>query len=317
MTGVRPVLVATNLDDPTADIVIKELHLRGVPVTRFDSADFPADLTLSAHMGTGRRWQGRLGTPTRTVRLEAVRSLYYRRPTGFAFPSLNQQDARFAVLQARYGLGGVLASLPECVYVNHPNRIGDAEYKPAQLAAAIDVGLAVPATLITSDPDAARAFIKERGPVVHKPLAVTPYLVDGALSTVMVEEVDPQDIDDTVGGTAHLFQSRVDKVADMRVTVVGSRVFCARIDSDLLDWRTDFSRLTYAVVEPPSGMEPALHAFLRRFGLVFGAFDFAVGLDGSWTFLECNPSGQWAWLEDHTGLPITGAVADLLQRGST
>ena len=46
----RPVLVVTNLDDPTADFVIAELHDRGVPVVRFDSGDFPATLSCSAAM---------------------------------------------------------------------------------------------------------------------------------------------------------------------------------------------------------------------------------------------------------------------------
>jgi hypothetical protein len=30
--------------------------------------------------------------------------------------------------------------------------------------------------------------------------------------------------------------------------------------------------------------------------------------------LECNPCGQWYWLEPETGLPMLSAVADLLER---
>ncbi|MGH3800408.1 MAG: hypothetical protein ACRDTD_09805 [Pseudonocardiaceae bacterium] len=29
--------------------------------------------------------------------------------------------------------------------------------------------------------------------------------------------------------------------------------------------------------------------------------------------LECNPNGQWAWIEDETGLPISSALADALE----
>ncbi|MDQ0748134.1 hypothetical protein QF034_002365 [Streptomyces africanus] len=53
---------------------------------------------------------------------------------------------------------------------------------------------------------------------------------------------------------------------------------------------------------------------MNRFRLVFGAFDFCVGEDGRWWFLECNPSGQWYWLETETGLPMCAALADLLER---
>jgi D-alanine-D-alanine ligase-like ATP-grasp enzyme len=45
-------------------------------------------------------------------------------------------------------------------------------------------------------------------------------------------------------------------------------------------------------------------AYLRAFGLIFGAFDFSVTPDGRWWFLECNPAGQWGWLTEETGLPI-------------
>ncbi|WP_435858953.1 hypothetical protein [Streptomyces varsoviensis] len=32
--------------------------------------------------------------------------------------------------------------------------------------------------------------------------------------------------------------------------------------------------------------------------------------------LECNPNGQWAWLEDAAGLPIARAIAGLLENGT-
>ncbi len=317
----RPVAVVTNLEDPTADLVIAELHDRGVPVVRFDAGDFPATLTCSAGIGgETRAWQGSVRTPTRVAELSMVRSLYYRRPSAFAFPHLEAQDARFAAAQARYGLGGVLASLPDCQYVNHPNRIGDAEYKPAGLAAAVACGFQVPPTLLTNVPDEARAFIKAYGPVIHKPICVPTYLVDGTAQTVPVTEVTEQDVDDSVAGTMHLFQQRVDKIADVRVTVIGERVFAVRIDCDLLDWRTDYSRHTYTPIRAPETVERAMFAYLEHFGLVFGAFDFALTgpeqVPENWQWIECNPSGQWAWMEPPTGLPMTAALADLLMRGT-
>ncbi|GCD36180.1 ATP-grasp ribosomal peptide maturase [Streptomyces chrestomyceticus JCM 4735] len=313
MSDTRSVLVVTGRDDPTADLVIGELHGRGVPVVRLDAGDFPHALSLAATIGSDGI-AGTLTTPSRVADLRAVRSLYYRRPSGFSFPHLAEQDARFAVMQARYGLGGVLASLPGCRYVNHPHRIGDAEFKPSGLAAAASCGFRLPPTLITSDPEAARAFIGEHGSVIYKPLSAPLYRVDGVSCTVAVGEVAVEEIDDAVAGTAHLFQQRVEKVADIRVTVIGAHAFCVRIDSDLLDWRTDYDTLTYTVVRPAPGIRRSLSAYLDHFRLNFGAFDFAVDRWGRWWFLECNPSGQWAWLEPETGLPMVAAMADLLER---
>ncbi|WP_346655839.1 hypothetical protein [Streptomyces sp. RFCAC02] len=99
--------------------------------------------------------------------------------------------------------------------------------------------------------------------------------------------------------------------------MIGDRVFSVRIESDVLDWRTSYGRNTYTVVDTPPGIRASLFSYLRCFGLVFGAFDFAVTDRDAWIFLECNPSGQWAWLEHETGLPMVAAFADLLEKGST
>ncbi|MEV6863760.1 ATP-grasp ribosomal peptide maturase [Streptosporangium subroseum] len=305
------ILVLTCLNDATADMVIGHLNKHDAVVARFDpGADFPADAELSAWFGRASPY-GVLTTRSRRIVLEQVRAVYYRRPTPY-LPDGPSQVERFAGTQARFGVGEVLAALP-CPYVSHPWAITAAEHKPLQLATARRVGFEVPATLITNSVDDARAFADRHGPIVYKPLRATPYTgPDGEPATIWTAEVEPDDLDDTISRTAHLFQARVDKTADLRVTVVGERVFCVRIDSDLLDWRQDYDRLSYTVIEPPTGLADACHAYLGAFGLRFGAFDLALTRDGVPVFLECNPNGQWGWLEDATGLPIAAAIADLL-----
>jgi ATP-grasp ribosomal peptide maturase len=316
----RPVVVVTELDDAHADLVIAELGERGVPVARFDPADFPDRLSMSAYIDSEADPSGVLGwltTPSRVIALGAVRSLYYRRPTSFSFPHLEPQAARFAAAQARFGLGGVLAGLPGCRYVNHPNAIADAEYKPAQLAAAAEVGFDIPSTLITNDPTDAREFVAQQ-PTIYKPLYMGEYETEGQPASIWVREVTAEELDESVTSTMHLFQARVDKQADLRVTIIGDKAFCVRIgtaDPRQLDWRYDYDQLSYSVVPPPTGLIVAAQAYLKRFGLVFGCFDFALTKGGEAVFLECNPNGQWAWLEDETGEPMVSAMADLLQEG--
>ena len=47
-------------------------------------------------------------------------------------------------------------------------------------------------------------------------------------------------------------------------------------------------------------------------GLTWGAFDFGVTDDGDWVFFECNPNGQWLWIELQAKYPLAGVVADEL-----
>lgn len=319
MEPAGPVAVVTEVDDVTADMVIAELNRCGVPVVRFDPADIGDRLVLSARFGAGPGTSpaGRLRTPSRDTTLEAVRSVYWRRPTWPHFEQLADSDARFAAAQVRYGLGGTLYSLSNAHYVNHPLRNHTAEHKPLQLAVAERLGLTVPPTLISNDPDDVRAFIAAQGHVIYKTLRWTPYRRgDGVGLTTWTEPVTADEVDERVTVVPHLFQAQVDKIADVRVVVVGREVFAVRIDSELLDWRADYSALSYRPVDLPTGVEKALVSHLEHFGLASGSFDLAVTRDGDLTWLELNPNGQWGWLEDETGLPIAAAFADFLAHGA-
>lgn len=315
--GSRPVLVCTAYEDPTADLVIAELNRRQVPVLRFDPGrDFPTAVALAARTGEGG-WDGQLTVGDRTAGLSAVRALYHRRPSSYGTDS-GEQAARFAAQENRRGLGGVLSALPGCLYLSHPQAIARAEYKPAQLAAATHAGFRVPATLITNDPGKARQFCAE-GPTIYKPLHAGAYEVESEPAGIWAAPVGAEDIDNAVSHSAHLFQVQVSKVADVRAVVVGEQVFSARITGPpgVVDWRSEYRSLIYERITCPNVIHRALSRFLAGFGLNFGAFDFAVTADGAWWFLECNPNGQWAWLEDAAGLPITHAIADLLEKGAT
>ncbi|TCC43600.1 ATP-grasp ribosomal peptide maturase [Kribbella sindirgiensis] len=315
----RPiVMVITEADDVTADAVIAELNKRGrCEVARVDPGEFPRDVSMSASLDPeSGRWTGPIGTSSRQFDLADVTSVYWRRPTPSTFPGLDQAAAEFARAQVREGVGGVLASLPNARYVNHPHRNWAAEYKPHQLAVAAELGFNVPATLITADPAVARSFADKHAPIVYKPLRVTSLVREGRAQAIWTRRVEPGELDDSIAGTAHLFQAEVvDKVADLRVTMVGDEVFCVRIDSsvDRLDWRSDYDTLSYQAVEPPVGISERMQFYLRRFGLIFGCFDFALDAGGVPYFLECNPNGQWAWMEPPTGLPMAATFADALE----
>lgn len=99
----------------------------------------------------------------------------------------------------------------------------------------------------------------------------------------------------------------------MRVTVIGTECFAVRIDSPYLDFRRDYGQVSYSVFDLLSQIASACRTYLAGFGLLFGAFDFGLRPDGSLDFYECNSAGQWHWLEAETCLPMTSAIANLLE----
>lgn len=290
-------LVAQDSDAETG-MVAGEVAALGGQVARVDTAEFPAGLRLAAEPGP--RWRGHLAGRGGEVAWESVSAVYYRRPGKFVFPDgMSGPERRFAMAEAVGGLGGLIASLP-CLFVNHPGRAADAEYKPLQLQTARRCGLRVPRTLLTNDGQAARRFIEQAaGPVVYKPLSAAIFAEQDQVKAIYTSLVGSGDIDERqVGLTAHLFQEFIaDKAFDARITVVGGKVFAAAVhagsDAERIDWRRGgYGTLRYETVDAPGGIRAAVVGYLRRLGLAMGAFDFTVDRRGRWWFLECNPQGR-------------------------
>ena len=320
MSAGRSVLILTQQFDPTADKVVDELNRRGVSVFRVDTSEFPERLSVAAEL-TGGQWSGRLATVRRCLDLSVVSGIYYRRPTAFEFhPELPESERRWTGVQARLGLGGLLASLQP--WLNHPHQIGYSEFKPVQLRAAVACDLRVPRTVVTNDPGVAQAFVADVGRAVYKPFGGSAVCDADGHRQVFCTVVDAEQCGDpNISRTMHLFQQWVPKDYDVRLTVVDSQFFAARIDATSeaarVDWRSDYAALTYQAIETPEAIRAQVSALLGELGLRFGTLDFVVAPDGQWWFLECNPNGQWAWIEDETGMPISGALADALEGRST
>lgn len=211
-------------------------------------------------------------------------------------------------------MGGVWRTLADrCV--SPPDVLQAARWKLPQLALAKRLGFRVPATLITTDPDRIERF-RQAGSTVIKAVG------DAIVATRQGERhghthaLSADEPLDGVRAAPVLAQRLVAKVADIRATVVGRSVFAVRITlppGAPIDFRiTPPEDAHYEVVVLDETVVAKIRAFVGSFGLRFAAFDFAEDEHGELWFLECNPNGQWAWLEPPTGLDITGALVDLL-----
>jgi len=318
------VLVLAEDYDTSVDRVVRTLTSRDVPVCRVDLGWFPQKLSLDAEL-SGGRWVGTLGAPARRVDLGDIRSVWYRSPTGFSFPDdLSNERRRHADREARFGLGGVLATLP-VAWMNHPQRDADDAYKPRQLSRAAKCGLSVPRTLVANDPEAVRRFsTSSRHGTVIKALASNVLHENGQRKIAHTHLLTEDDLAD-LGGielTAHQFQEWVPKSHEVRVIVVGATLIAVGIHTQdpaaHIDWRTNYDALDYSVVEVPAPVAEAIHAFVATSGLAFSALDFVVTPDERWVFLESNSGGQYGWLRPTIGSAVSDAIADFLaQREQT
>lgn len=315
----RPVLIVAERLDHTADMVVDQLNELDVPVLRCDVEDFPQRITLVAEHGASTPgWRGLLDDGHRSTPLENVRAIYYRRPGRPEIAEdVPEPYATWARNQAEAALLNVLAALP-VRWINNPHADRLAAHKPQQLVIAAQAGLRVPRSIITNDPDAARAFTKEvAGPIICKPVLGGRLETDRGRLMVPTHVVDPAEFDGSLRLTAHYFQEAIRKVHEVRLIVVARRLFAATLsatsDQARTDWRTDYDAIIYGTTQIPESVTAGVHRFMTAYGQTFGAFDFAVTPEGEWVFFENNPAGTWSWVEHRSGLPIAAAHAEYLR----
>ncbi|MCL1867601.1 MAG: hypothetical protein FWF72_01445 [Paludibacter sp.] len=117
--------------------------------------------------------------------------------------------------------------------------------------------------------------------------------------------------------TVSFVQNYIEKQFELRITVVGNNVFACKIDSQILDedkgkidWRQGYDYgLKHEPFELPKKIRHFCTMYLRGMNLNFGCFDMIVTPDNKYFFLECNPNGQWLWIELETGMKISEAIA--------
>ena len=319
------VLIITKSDDnESVEMVAEAVRERGGRAYRFDTDRFPSEVSLVARYGPGGAERLTLAEGGAEVDLGEVSAVWHRRlrVAGRLPRGMDSQLRAAAAGEARATVMGLLAAL-EVFRLDPEENIRRAGHKQLQLRLARQFGLDTPRTLITNDPAAVRDFAAAcPGGVVTKMISsFAVYDADGRERVVFTNELGPGDLADLRGLDLcpMTFQERVAKALELRVTVVGRKVFAAAVDSQAsalaaADWRRDGPGLVGAWerYELPAEVEAALLRLMDAFGLNYGAADFILTPDGRHVFLEVNPAGEFFWLERSPGLPISAAIADLL-----
>lgn len=277
---------------------------------------FPRTMQLTMAVG-GPNGTLRLLPPGEDpIPLEDVGAAWYRRIRGLELdPLLTDPVARlFAWSESTEALGGAWAAT-DCFWMNDPYADERAQRKMWQLKEAHAVGLAIPDTLITSNPDDARAFIESHGTenVIRKAFR---NIAEAPRDTARLTNADIARLD-SVRYAPVTFQKFIAADMDLRTTIVDGELFTAAIRSDP-EYEADYRRgLGTARVTPyrlPDDVADKLLELMRRLNLAYGAADFRVTPDGEHVFLEVNPAGEYLFACDRTGQPVPQAIAACLDR---
>jgi glutathione synthase/RimK-type ligase-like ATP-grasp enzyme len=306
------ILVVSHPGDDHAIGVLGALERAGHPAVLVDTALFPSAATVTQRFGAGPpRWEIAFGA--QRVDLAECRAAWWRRPQALTLhPGLDAGVVAWTYTECNEALAGMWAAL-DVTWVNSPNLDEAAHHKPYQLSIAAEVGLPIPKTVITNDPAVARAFADEVG--LERTVYKTFLASEEHWRETRILKREELGLLDRVALAPVIFQEYVAAEADLRVTVVGERMFAAAIrpapGAYAVDYRMDIQGASFVATELDAGTQQRLRALMERLGLVYGAIDLRRTVDGD-VFLEVNPAGEWRFVEDRTGQPITAAMADLL-----
>jgi glutathione synthase/RimK-type ligase-like ATP-grasp enzyme len=210
----------------------------------------------------------------------------------------------------------------KCAWVNHPDLTRVANDRIQQLSVAKAIGLDIPETVITNDPEMARDFYHfHHGRIIIKALHHHAVQVGSRVYSMHTHKMTNKDLsylDDLVNAPC-ILQEKLLKKSDLRITVVGKQIFAVEIDSQSTSkGRDDLHRcplleLPKRTIELKKADQDKCIKLVDSFGLQYGAIDLVRDRSDRLIFLEIDPTGDWLWIEKQTGLPITEAMADLLE----
>ncbi len=321
------ILLVLDEHDKHHELVVQ--HLDSTPII-FDPANISEGIGLS-YFQEGKHQYMIIGD----VVLDNVRAIWWRKMLELSTVKMPMKEleqaygdpsfADYASRSVRRHANALGAFYGNALWVSNPYNMSQADNKAWQLRVAYSVGMAVPHTLQTSSAEHATQFVKQLGGIcIVKSLSnhfpVTPEkeeLMFWSQRILPGQKISYEGLDVAPA----IFQQAIEGY-DVRVTVVGDKVFAAKIAIDedktsaIRDWRIVGQGVAgNPTIEPyrlPAKLAGQCIRMLKKLNLSYGAFDFVVDREDIHWFLEVNPMGAWGFIEEDTGLPIGKAMAELL-----
>jgi glutathione synthase/RimK-type ligase-like ATP-grasp enzyme len=288
------ILVWGSDEDPPIADVTDELRARNADVVRIDNrllATTDFDVILAPEP------QGWIEVQGRRFVLDSISGIYLR-----------PQPVRDQRLHPASSSLLAIASLLDTRVVNRPTAGRSNLSKPLQLAQIEHAGFAVPPTLVTTDPAAARSFLAEHERIVYKSISGIRSIVSS------LDGSDAARLDNVATGPVQL-QRWIDGV-DLRVHVVGRRCFATAIEAQATDYRYGSApdHIKMMSTDVDDDLAARLVALTASMDLLVAGIDLRITPGDECICFEVNPSPGFSFYEDATGLPIAAAIADLLLR---
>ena len=315
-------LIVSNKTDLATDYLILRLHERSVPFLRINTEDYLSswDVCFSIEKNGTHVVIRKEGQESLSV--ESFTGAYIRQPK---MPNLDivDEDKEFAKREVGETLKSLWRAIDESVWLNAPHRLLRASNKPEQLTIANSIGFNIPDTYVGANYESIKKFYGDHsGEIIAKAVKHGFNFDRDKARVAATQKIDEAALDSLKDYVAipMIFQNHIAKKYDIRVIVVGSEVFVTAIESQnheetKIDWRlSDCYKipLTQYEITLPQKIKNLCLDITKSFNLRYSAIDLVLGKDGVYYFLELNPNGQWAWVEQLGIHKIRDTIIDIL-----
>jgi hypothetical protein len=320
----KKVLIITHAEDNNSvDKVIEFIQETGAQAIRFDTDKYPLSSRLST-VFNNNQWNILYDDGTTTHSLHDVTGIWYRRSHGLGKGLKEKIEREYlepTIGEVRRTLFGMLEGMP-CFQMERVHTYRRLDSKEEQMKRALQSGLLIPPTCISNDPAQVKQFIDQyNGKVITKmqhAFAIYREQQEMVVFTNEIPETSYNDLD-SLQLCPMVFQQRIDKKLELRVTIVGDQVFAFSIDSQKnenaqVDWRKEGRTMVeeWLPYTLPDTIQQKLLSFMDGYGLNYGAIDLILTPDDQYYFLEVNAAGEYFWLDRLCGFAISRQIANLL-----
>jgi glutathione synthase/RimK-type ligase-like ATP-grasp enzyme len=314
-------LIISNSRDIACDYLILKLNERGVPFERFNTDDFPDLVTFDISILDGKiDFELSLRNDI-ILKSNKISSVYFRQPLPPDVKiEFSEAEKSFVDSELTEFLRSFWRTIPEELWLNHPKMLWMASSKVEQLNRAMSIGFNIPDTLISSQKEKIEEFLKRKKKVICKAIRHGFVKDKNKVMLAGTKRVPDNFIDrfDDWYSLPMIYQEELIKGIDIRAVVVGEKVFAANIIADQsddgnIDWRVsqiEGKHINHQAADLPNGIKQKCVQIVKSFGLRYSSIDLIRDIKGKYYFLELNPNGQWAWIEQLTGHAIRDSIID-------
>lgn len=244
-----------------------------------------------------------------------LKSIYYRAPIYLHDtyePNLSVEKQLYRSQWAAFLRNLVL--FDNAKWLNNPIDIFRAENKMLQLKYAERIGMKYPHTLLVNS--VGNIGLNREKDYIIKSLDTVLLRQGNKEGFVYSSVVTGEELMESELATAPvIIQEYLYPKVDLRVTVVGEKVFAVKITKEGIgiagDWRKEKENVDFIEIDIPIDINKKCVEIVNNLGLSFGGVDLILHNEVFY-FIEVNPTGEWAWLVNKADLKMDKAICDYL-----